>query len=281
MKSELSTAIRLVLLTVLCASALGCMTSAGNPGKPSLQAEYHIAPPDVLRDHGAPGAADRSRADGPARRPDLVRSDRRRRGARPHDRRAARGHRRAAEGVHRPARRHGAAQELRQPHVLHLRRGRAAGCLPDHRRRHGGARARGGRRRRRAWPTLDGARLVRPSSEGELTYPIYFAAITEHGYGQTNYLLQPGDVVYVPPNGFAKVGYALGILFFPLQQILGLGGTVINAAVPAAEPAPERRARTASRAARAAACRVARGQRRGSRPCSAGRGSPCARPRSG
>jgi polysaccharide export outer membrane protein len=77
----------------------------------------------------------------------------------------------------------------------------------------------------------DSSRLVRPSSEGELVYPVYFESMTQHGYGGTNYMLQPGDVVYVPPNGFARVGYALGVVFFPLQQILGLGGTVVNATV--------------------------------------------------
>jgi len=38
-------------------------------------------------------------------------------------------------------------------------------------------------------------------------------------------------VVYVPPNLSARIGYALQLIFFPLQQVLGLGGTVINAAV--------------------------------------------------
>ncbi|HTO06170.1 MAG TPA: polysaccharide biosynthesis/export family protein, partial [Myxococcota bacterium] len=34
-----------LLLAALCAA---CATSAGHPGMPSLQAEYHLAPPDVI-----------------------------------------------------------------------------------------------------------------------------------------------------------------------------------------------------------------------------------------
>ena len=70
----------------------------------------------------------------------------------------------------------------------------------------------------------DGARLVRPSTEGELTYPVYYRSMTRYGYGQTNYVLQPGDVIYVPPTISGAIGYAIQTFTFPLQAILGLGG---------------------------------------------------------
>ena len=69
------------------------------------------------------------------------------------------------------------------------------------------------------------ATLVRPSPEGELTYPVYFESITRDGHGETNYLLQPGDVIYMPPTWSAKIGYAIQNFTYPLTAILGLGGS--------------------------------------------------------
>jgi polysaccharide export outer membrane protein len=206
------------------------MTSAGNPGQPSLQAEYHIAPPDVLEITVRPEPLiEREVAVRPDGRIsfDLIGDV-------------------EARGRTIPELRTEIAARLKeyivQPDVTVQLKSSASrtyfvfgevarpGAYPiigDVTAVHALGVAGGATR----MASLDSSRLVRPSSEGELTYPIYFGAITEAGYGQTNYLLQPGDVVYVPPNGFAKVGYALGIVFVPLQQILGLGGTVVNAAI--------------------------------------------------
>ena len=71
----------------------------------------------------------------------------------------------------------------------------------------------------------DDSWLVRPSPEGERTYPVYFKAISRYGYGETNYNLQPGDVIYVPPTWPAKIGYAIQNFTYPLTAILGLGGS--------------------------------------------------------
>ncbi len=70
------------------------------------------------------------------------------------------------------------------------------------------------------------ARLVRSSDEVPLVYPVRFVDITQKGDATTNYELRPGDVVYVPPSTSAQIGYAIGKLFFPLQQILGIGAGV-------------------------------------------------------
>lgn len=67
-----------------------------------------------------------------------------------------------------------------------------------------------------------GIRLVRPGNPGA-AYKVDFAGISQYGNGETNHPLQPGDVIYVPPNGFAQVGYAIGVVLFPIQQIIGLG----------------------------------------------------------
>jgi polysaccharide export outer membrane protein len=67
-----------------------------------------------------------------------------------------------------------------------------------------------------------GVRLVRPGEQG-VAYAVDFDRISQYGDAKTNHRLQPGDVIYVPPNGFARVGYALGVVLFPIQQIIGLG----------------------------------------------------------
>lgn len=227
---EVSVVLRGILVGLVCAGALGCVSKGGNPGLPSLQAEYRIAPPDVLEITVRP-------------EPEIERELT----VRPDGRISfdligdveARG--RTIEEV-----RTEIATRLKefivQPDVtvmLKLSNSRTFFILGEVNRPgaypivgdvsavHALGTAGGPTR----MASLDNALLVRPSREGELTYPIYFAAITEHGYGHTNYQLQPGDVVYVPPNVSARIGYALQLIFFPIQQILGLGGTVVNAAV--------------------------------------------------
>jgi polysaccharide export outer membrane protein len=77
--------------------------------------------------------------------------------------------------------------------------------------------------------SLNASRLTRPIPEGQGVYPVKYRDITQNGDPTTNYELQPGDVIYVPPNASARIGYALQIVFFPLQQIFGLGrDTVIQ-----------------------------------------------------
>jgi polysaccharide biosynthesis/export protein len=70
---------------------------------------------------------------------------------------------------------------------------------------------------------LNSSRLTRPIPEGQGLYPVRYADITEGGDPTTNYELQPGDVIYVPANTSARIGYALQVIFFPIQQVLGLG----------------------------------------------------------
>lgn len=75
---------------------------------------------------------------------------------------------------------------------------------------------------------LDGARLVRPTEGQGQRYPVDFDAIAKKGDATTNYELQPGDVIYVPPAATARLGYAIGVIFFPIQQLIGLGGRAVN-----------------------------------------------------
>ncbi len=45
----------------------------------------------------------------------------------------------------------------------------------------------------------------------------------EYGDQSTNFMLQDGDIVVVPPNAIARVGFALQTLLFPFQQVLSAG----------------------------------------------------------
>jgi polysaccharide export outer membrane protein len=45
----------------------------------------------------------------------------------------------------------------------------------------------------------------------------------QYGDQSTNYMLQDGDIVVVPPNAIARVGFALQTLLFPFQQVLSAG----------------------------------------------------------
>ena len=77
---------------------------------------------------------------------------------------------------------------------------------------------------------LKGAHLVRPTGGQGQVYSIDFTEITKEGLGDTNYLLAPGDIVWIPPNRSARIGYALQVIFFPFQQILGLGSQAARTA---------------------------------------------------
>ena len=75
---------------------------------------------------------------------------------------------------------------------------------------------------------MDGAQIVRPSEGQSLVYEVNFDRIARKGDATTNFELQPGDIVWVPNNIFGKIGNALGVMFYPIQQILGLGRSVVN-----------------------------------------------------
>jgi len=206
------------------------MTPAGNPGTPSLQAEYHISPPDELTVTVRPEPEITRqlivRPDGRVSF-DLI-GDVEVRGRTVEDVRAEIA-RRLKEFIVQPdVTVILAKSESRTYYVFgEVMRPGAYPLIGDVTALKALGSAGGATR----FAAQNDSRLVRPATEGELVYGVHFEAMTESGYGQTNYLLQPGDVIYVPPNLSAKIGYTLQMIFFPLQQILGLGGTVINAAV--------------------------------------------------
>lgn len=53
----------------------------------------------------------------------------------------------------------------------------------------------------------------------------------QNGDLSTNYLLQGGDVIVVPPTTGAAIGYAIQSVLFPIQQLLGFGTTITTKVV--------------------------------------------------
>jgi polysaccharide export outer membrane protein len=65
-------------------------------------------------------------------------------------------------------------------------------------------------------------RLIRFQDGKAQVHRVNLSAI-EGGDLRTNLLLQGGDVVVVPSTYSARIGHALGNLFYPIQRIIGLG----------------------------------------------------------
>ena len=222
---------RWIALLAATAAALGCTSPSGRPGTPSLQAEYHIAPPDQLTVTVRP-------------EPEIVRTV----VVRPDGRISfdligdvdVRGR---TVGQVRDAIATRLKEFIVQPDVtVVLARSESRtffifgevlrpGAYPliGEVTALGALGAAGGPTR---FASQDASRLVRPAPEGRLVYGVRYEAITQSGAGVTNYVLQPGDVIYVPPNFFARVGYALGVVLFPIQQIVGLGNAAYRSSSP-------------------------------------------------
>jgi polysaccharide export outer membrane protein len=69
-------------------------------------------------------------------------------------------------------------------------------------------------------------RVVRSGGGESVVYLVNLNDI-RRGDLRTNILLMPGDIVYVPPNIFARIGYAVNALLFPFTPFMG----IFNAAV--------------------------------------------------
>jgi len=69
------------------------------------------------------------------------------------------------------------------------------------------------------------AKLVRTDGATTQVIPIDIAAITA-GDLRTNYLLQQGDLIVVPPTWLATIGYYMQQFLFPFQPALSLGTTI-------------------------------------------------------
>jgi len=72
-------------------------------------------------------------------------------------------------------------------------------------------------------------RLVRGDIEAPKVFKINLKDITRRGQQFSDLQLKDGDIVYVPPNGFAKVGYALDNVLFPFRGLLGVAYSAAGA----------------------------------------------------
>jgi polysaccharide export outer membrane protein len=68
--------------------------------------------------------------------------------------------------------------------------------------------------------------LVRGDLKEPQVIDINLKDVVRKGIKQKDLYVQPGDIVYVPPNGFAKAGYAVEQVLFPFMPILGLGSAL-------------------------------------------------------
>ncbi|RJP72354.1 MAG: hypothetical protein C4532_06270 [Candidatus Abyssobacteria bacterium SURF_17] len=65
--------------------------------------------------------------------------------------------------------------------------------------------------------------LVRGDLKNPQVIDVNLKEVVRKGLKQKDLYLQSGDIVYVPPNGFAKTGYAIEQVLFPFSPILGVG----------------------------------------------------------
>ncbi len=73
-------------------------------------------------------------------------------------------------------------------------------------------------------------RVVRSGGGEAVVYRVDLAAI-QSGDQRTNIVLAEGDIVYVPPTFWARIGYVVQAILFPFNPLLGLGTTVAGVAV--------------------------------------------------
>lgn len=72
-------------------------------------------------------------------------------------------------------------------------------------------------------------RLIRTNGETTQVFTVDLASI-ERGDLSSNMMIRGGDIIVVPPNAMARVGYGLQVMLFPFQQILSAGTGLVAAA---------------------------------------------------
>jgi polysaccharide export outer membrane protein len=76
----------------------------------------------------------------------------------------------------------------------------------------------------------DSVRVVRSGGGETVVYTVDLDAI-QGGDLRTNILLAEGDIVYVPPTFWARIGYVVQAILFPFNPLLGVGTTVAGVAI--------------------------------------------------
>ncbi|HEY8154157.1 MAG TPA: polysaccharide biosynthesis/export family protein [Myxococcota bacterium] len=73
-------------------------------------------------------------------------------------------------------------------------------------------------------------RVVRSGSGETVVFHVNLNAI-QGGDLRTNIVLAEGDIVYVPPTFWARIGYVVQAVLFPFNPLLGVGTTVAGVAI--------------------------------------------------
>jgi polysaccharide export outer membrane protein len=68
--------------------------------------------------------------------------------------------------------------------------------------------------------------LVRGDLENPHVIDVNLKDVVKKGIKRNDLHVQPNDIVFVPPNGFAKAGYAVEQVLFPFMPILGVGSAL-------------------------------------------------------
>lgn len=76
----------------------------------------------------------------------------------------------------------------------------------------------------RPFASLSGVRIIRPTKGSARILKVHLGDIQD-GNLSTDYVVEEGDLIVVPPTFLAKIGYAIQMVFFPLQPFLSGAST--------------------------------------------------------
>jgi polysaccharide export outer membrane protein len=77
----------------------------------------------------------------------------------------------------------------------------------------------------RPFASLNNVRVIRTNGSNTEVISVHLGDIKK-GDLSTNFVIQEGDLVVVPPTWLARVGYAMQMIFFPFQPIVGTLGAI-------------------------------------------------------
>jgi len=77
----------------------------------------------------------------------------------------------------------------------------------------------------RPFASLNNIRVVRTNGTNTEVISVHLADIKK-GDLSTNLVIQEGDLIVVPPTWLARVGYAMQMIFFPFQPVVGTLGAI-------------------------------------------------------
>jgi len=76
----------------------------------------------------------------------------------------------------------------------------------------------------RPFAKLSGVRIIRPTGSSAELIEVRLDNIRD-GDLSTNFVVEKGDLIVVPPTALARIGYAMQMLFFPFQPLLSGAST--------------------------------------------------------